>query len=132
MLAEYITSELIGKFLKFCVVGVSGTIIDFGLTALCKEIFKIQKYVSNAIGFTIAATSNYFLNRIWAFKSENSQIGQEYITFMIISVIGLLINTSILFLCSKKLHLNFYLSKVIATGVTLIWNFLANLLITFA
>jgi putative flippase GtrA len=51
---------------------------------------------------------------------------------MIISVIGLGINTLILYLVSKKLKRGFYFSKVVATAVTLIWNFFANLLITFA
>lgn len=129
---DFLTAELIGKFLRFCVVGASGTIIDFGLTALCKEVFKIQKYIANGIGFTISATCNYIFNRWWTFKSADPQVGQQYFTFMIVALVGLAINTSILYLCNKKLKLNFYLSKVIATGITLIWNFLANLLITFA
>jgi putative flippase GtrA len=129
---ELITKELIAKFLKFCVVGAIGTGVDFGITALCKEALKIQKYVSNGIGFTIAATGNYILNRIWTFQSENEQIATEYIKFMVVSVIGLGINTLTLYLVSKKLKRGFYFSKVVATGVTMIWNFFANLLFTFA
>lgn len=132
MIADFFTSELLGKFLRFCVVGATGTVIDFGITALCKEVFKIQKYLSNAIGFALGATSNYILNRIWTFKSANPQVGQEYVLFMVVSLIGLIINTAILYLCNKRFKWNFYFSKVVATGVTLIWNFLANLFITFA
>jgi putative flippase GtrA len=130
---ELITKELITKFFKFCVVGVIGTAVDFGVTALCKEILKIQKYVSNGIGFTLAATGNYLLNRNWTFVENKSHdyIAFEYVKFMIISIIGLGINTLILFLVSKKLKRGFYFSKVVATAVTMIWNFFANLLITF-
>ena len=39
------------KFIKFLIVGVSGLIIDFGLTYLCKEKIKLNKYLSNSIGF---------------------------------------------------------------------------------
>jgi len=39
------------KFIKFGLVGGSGVLIDFFFTWLAKEKFKIQKYVSNAIGF---------------------------------------------------------------------------------
>lgn len=123
---------LISKFIKFGVVGCSGMIIDFGLTYLCKEIIRINKYLSNIIGFVVAATSNYFFNRIWTFESDNKEIGTQYIQFMIVSAIGLCINSLVLYLLNEKLRWNFYFSKLIAIGVTTIWNFFANLLFTFA
>lgn len=123
---------LILKFLKFGVVGCLGTAIDFGLTYVCKEWLKIPKFAANAIGFVVAATNNYILNRIWTFQSHESEVGIEYIKFFGVSLIGLGINTAILYLLNEKLKWNFYLSKVGATGVTLVWNFLANYLFTFA
>ena len=123
---------LISKFLKFGVVGCSGMIIDFGMTYLCKEIFKLNKFVSNAIGFILAATSNYFLNRIWTFDSHSERVGSQYVQFMVVSVIGLGINSIILYLLNERLKWNFYLSKLIAIGITTVWNFFANLLFTFA
>lgn len=119
------------KFLKFGVVGFSGMVIDFGITYLCKEIIKLNKYFSNCLGFIIAATSNYILNRIWTFESHNEQIGSQYMQFMVVSIIGLGINSLILYILSDKFKINFYLSKLIAIGVTTIWNFFANLLFTF-
>jgi len=62
------------KILKFGVVGISGIAVDFGITYLLKEKLGIQKYVSNSIGFISAASSNYYLNRIWTFKSQNPEI----------------------------------------------------------
>ena len=122
---------LISKFLKFGIVGCSGMIIDFGMTYLCKEILKLNKFLSNAIGFILAATSNYFLNRVWTFESQSEQIGTQYVQFMVVSVIGLGINSIILYLLNEKLKWNFYLSKLFAIGITTIWNFFANLLFTF-
>ena len=129
---EWITQDLINKFIKFGIVGFSGVIVDFGITYICKEWIKIQKYVANAIGFTIAATSNYYLNRIWTFYSNNPNILREFSEFFIISAMGLVINTAVLFICVKKFKLNFYFAKLIAIGVTTIWNFFANYLYTFA
>lgn len=128
----FIDKLLISKFIKFGAVGCSGMIIDFGLTYLCKEILRINKFVSNAIGFVLAATSNYFLNRIWTFESHKEEIGVQYLQFMIVSTIGLAINSLVIYLLNEKLKWNFYLSKLLAIGVTTIWNFLANLLFTFA
>ncbi len=123
---------LVSKLLKFGIVGCSGMIIDFGITYLCKEILKLNKFLSNGIGFILAATSNYFLNRSWTFNSQNEEIGIQYIQFMIVSIIGLGINSLVLYLLNEKLKWNFYFSKLIAIGVTTIWNFFANLLFTFA
>ena len=123
---------LISKFIKFGVVGCSGMLIDFGTTYICKEKLKLNKYLSNCIGFILAATSNYVLNRIWTFESHKEEIGVQYFQFMIVSIIGLGINSLILYLLTDKLKWNFYFSKLIAIAITTIWNFFANLLFTFA
>ncbi|MDY0076225.1 MAG: GtrA family protein [Bacteroidales bacterium] len=129
---NFVVRGFLLKFLKFGVVGFSGLFIDFGLTYLFKEVLHVQKYVSNAIGFMLAASSNYFLNRIWTFESTNPNIALEYTEFIVISIIGLIINTAILYLLVSKLKMNFYLSKIFAIAVVTLWNFFANLLVTFA
>ena len=88
--------------------------------------------MANAIGFVVAATSNYILNRTWTWGSTNEQVGVEYVKFFAVSLIGLGLNTLILYVFNEKLKLNFYLSKVIATGVVMLWNFFANNFFTFA
>jgi len=121
----------LSKLIKFCFVGFSGMIIDFGLTFLCKEKIRMNKYVSNAIGFLSAATSNYYLNRIWTFHSLNPAIAVEYSKFIFFSIIGLGLNTLIIWLLIKKLDMNFYVSKLFAIFVVTFWNFFINLAYTF-
>lgn len=121
----------LAKFLKFGVVGASGLIVDFGFTILCKEVLKIQKYVSNAIGFTLASTSNYILNRIWTFESKNPAIGIEFSEFFLISLIGLGLNTLILYILVSKYNQKFYISKAFAIAIVTLWNFFANAFFTF-
>jgi putative flippase GtrA len=119
------------KFIKFCVVGFSGMIIDFGTTWVLKEKVRINKYIANSTGFILAATSNYIFNRFWTFQSENNHIATEYFSFIIISVIGLGINNLLVYLFTDKMRFNFYLSKLIAIIVVTFWNFIMNYLITF-
>lgn len=130
-MSDIISQDFLFKFFKFGIVGFSGVFVDFGITYLLKEKFKIQKYVANAIGFSVAASTNYFLNRIWTFESTNPKVALEYTEFFLISMIGLGINTLVLWLLVSKLKWNFYFSKLVAIGVVTIWNFFANLLITF-
>ncbi len=132
---------LITKFIKFAVVGASGAVIDFGLTALCKGIFGIPELLSNAIGFTVAATSNYFLNRVWTWRSTSKEVGIEYAKFFFVSLVGLGLNSLIVFLLKDisivprfvetNIDWDFWVAKIIATGIVMVWNFLANNLFTF-
>ena len=132
---------MIEQFIKFGIVGFSGLFVDFGTTWLFKERVGFNRYISNSIGFLLAATSNYIFNRIWTFGSTNPDIGLEYSLFLVISAIGLLINNIILYLFSEKItipffpkkeKLRFYLSKLIATATVTIWNFLMNYFFTFS
>lgn len=119
------------RFVRFGIVGVSGTLIDFGVTWLCKEKLHWNKYLSNSIGFILAATNNYTWNRLWTFESQNSEIFREYTTFVLIALVGLGLNNLIIWLLHEKLHLHFYLSKLIAIGCVMVWNFSMNYVFTF-
>ena len=125
------TKELWIKFLKFGVVGFSGVFVNFGVTWFFKEVCKLNKYLSNVLGFVFAATSNYLLNRWWTFQSTNEQIGTEYARFFLVSLVGLGIDTLTVYLLNGKLKWNFYLSKVFAIIASSLWNFFANLAFTF-
>lgn len=128
---DFLTKAFLFKFLKFAAVGATGVVVDYGFTYLFKEVFKVQKYISNSIGFTIAASTNYILNRIWTFESDNPDIAWEYTEFLVISLIGLGLNNLFLWLFHSRFKLNFYVAKLIAIGIVTIWNFLANYFITF-
>ena len=129
--------DFVIKFLKFGVVGFTGMIVDYGFFYIFMELVGLPDLVANMISFTLAATFNYILNRVWTFRSQNKKIGKEYLNFFLISLIGLGINTLTLFICKKFLftewdsNLRIYVLKLIAIAVTTIWNFFGNLLYTF-
>ena len=118
------------KFLKYGIVGFSGMVIDFSITFLLKEKLKIHRYIASSAGFSLAATSNWFLNRLWTFESSNPKIFAEYSTFILISVTGLGINNLFLWLFEKRMK--FYPAKLCAIAVTTVWNFMANYYLTFS
>jgi putative flippase GtrA len=131
-LEKIIDKVFLLKFIKFCLVGFSGVFVDFGFTYFFKEVMKLQQYYANAIGFTVAATTNYLLNRVWTFQSKNPEIAMEFTRFFIIGLIGLGINSAIIWLMNGKFKVNFYLSKLVATIIVTGWNFLINAYFTFA
>lgn len=123
--------EILLKLLKFGIVGVSGTAVDFGLTWLCKEKLRFNQYLANSIGFGCAVVSNYILNRVWTFHSHDPSVASEFSKFLLASLIGLALNNTIIYLLNERYRVNFYFSKLVATGVVMIWNFWANYTFTF-
>lgn len=123
--------DILIRFIRFGIVGASGMVVDFGVTWLCKEKLKWNKYLSNSLGFILAATNNYLWNRLWTFQSESGEIAREYFTFVVIAIIGLGLNNLILYLLHEKAHLNFYLSKLFAILCVTLWNFSMNYVFTF-
>lgn len=119
------------KMIKFGLVGLFGMIIDFGVTWLCKEKLKWNKYIANGCGFTLAVISNYSINRHWTFTSNNPLWVKEFIIFLTVSLIGLLLNTIFLYFFHHKKDKNFYIAKFMAILVVFIWNFLANYFFNF-
>ncbi|MBA3284770.1 MAG: GtrA family protein [Nitrosopumilus sp.] len=122
---------MIVKLTRFALVGFTGMVLDFGITFLLKEKGKIQKYIANTIGFLSAATSNYYLNRIWTFRSSDAEIFYEYSRFIGVSVAGLAINLFILWFLHDVKKINFYVSKLLAIIITIAWNFSFNYIYTF-
>ena len=123
--------QTIIKFLWFLLVGLSGLLIDFSITFLCKEKLLLNKYLSNSIGFSIATISNYFLNRHFTFKSNNPDIITELYWYIGISIITLIIYNGIVWVGINKWKINFYIAKLIGRVVFTFWNFFAQDLITF-
>ena len=122
---------LINVLLKFSLIGIIGVVINFLITFLLKEYLKVNKYVSNSFGYLIAISFNFLANKFFTFKSNNSEIYNEVIKFIIVTSIGILINHIVVYLLTEKKNMNFYFSKIAAVIVVFIWNFTLHSIFTF-
>lgn len=118
------------SLIKFGITGMSGLIVDFSFTWLFKDVLHVNKFLANAIGFSAAVMSNYYINRIWTFQNKD-KVGKQLAAFITVSIIGLLLNSAIVYFFNHVFSLNFYLSKVIAIGIVFFWNFGANYFFVF-
>lgn len=107
-------------------------IIDFAVTYLLKEKVRINKFVANSIGFSVAATSNYIFNRIWTFRNSYPEIFIQFTKFIVISLLGLVLSNLLIWALHSRGKMNFYVVKLISIGLVMIWNFTLNYLYTFA
>ena len=145
----------IARFLKFCVVGTLGAVIDFGLLNLLVQWAGFPKALANVCSFSAAVISNFVWNRLWVYpETRGEPMRKQFVQFTLVNVVGLLINTAIftagdrwllgeagllaepmgalaLTLGMKHFDLAYNGAKIVATGVVLFWNFFANRLWTF-
>jgi putative flippase GtrA len=123
--------DLFKKFVKFGMVGASGVVVDFGITWILREIVGIHDYVANSLGFLCAVVSNYVLNRRWTFRSNDPAVAAQFIKFLLVALVGLILNNGIIYLLHGHAAMPFYTAKLMATGVVMLWNFAANNWFTF-
>ena len=67
--------KLIIQLIKFGIVGVIATIIDFGVLMFLKEIIHIDVLVASAVAFCVSVMANYVLSMLFVFKSNQSSKG---------------------------------------------------------
>lgn len=135
------------RFVRFGIVGIIGSIVDFGFLNLFTLVFKLPFILSSILSFSLAVVNNFVLNRIWTFPgSRKDPILNQLIQFGLVSVVGLLIRTPMLIWLEKVLVplaekwvpklltptiVGHNLGLAIAIGVVMLWNYFANRFWTF-
>ena len=121
-------------FIRYAIVGISGTIIDFLTFVLLRHNFSFfQDHIllANSCGFILAVINNFWWNKIWTFEDKSNNYKKQFSKFLIVSLAGLALSNFFIFLFVKILKINPELSKIITSGIVMFWNFLANKLWTF-
>ncbi len=128
---------------KFGEVGFLNTAIDFGVLNFLIFITGIPSgpYFSifKTVSFTIAHINSYFWNRFWVFEARQAASAGEYVRFLVVSLIAIILNVGIASLVVNFIPPRFGLNPTMwanigaAVGVAagLLWNFFGYKLIVF-
>jgi putative flippase GtrA len=118
------------EFLRFSLVGVVNTFIDFAVFVLLYRLTDIDPLLCNGIAFLVAVTNSYLMNHHWTFRDTGSTLSfKAYIRFVVLNTGGLLIGTLAIVLLGEYMPLE--LAKLIAAGLTLIWNYTCSKMFVF-
>lgn len=112
---------------RYALIGGLCTILDLFILFILTHYGYLSYLVSGTISFISGSTLNYFLSAGIVFTDRpitNKKI--EFSAYLLVSVIGLVVNLSILYLLTSYFGLFYMVAKIIATGFTFIWNFLAR------
>ncbi|MCW0233886.1 MAG: GtrA family protein [Ferrovibrio sp.] len=82
--------------LRFLVVGGIGFSVDGGFLLLLNDCAGWSPLLARSIGFPVAITVTWWLNRIWTFQTDRSQsMRRQYAFYLAIQLTGMAINFSI-------------------------------------
>lgn len=119
--------KLVAQIMKFGVVGVIAFFIDFGVMVFLTEVFGMNPVASATISFTVSVVFNYLASMRYVFQHrEGMSRTREFVTFVVLSVIGLAINDALMWAGTELAAFDYRLVKIIATAVVMVWNFVTR------
>jgi putative flippase GtrA len=142
------------QFVKFCIVGASSTLIDFGAFLLLMQVvgmpslvgsLVLARLISASISFLLAVSNGFVWNSRWTFRPTGPASTQtRYAKFLATNAVGLVLNLLILSVVAHSVPHSLaaampgnlddpagFIGKVCATAVVVFWNFTVNKYWTF-
>ncbi len=122
------------QFVKFGIVGASGFVVNLVIFTLLQRVVANPTaagpyYAMYSIAFLAGGVSNYFLNRIWTFRSTG-HAGREAAQFLSVSVLALVVGLVVSALVAPALG-HGHRTWLCATLSGIVVNFFVNKYWTF-
>lgn len=119
------------RFIKFGLVGVLNTAINWIIFILLNSL-GVYYIISNIISYSLSTLNSYIWNSKWVFKYNGDNIKETTFKFIILNIIGLILNTCILYILVDILGLSKIIGLIITTGIVMILNYFINKLWVFS
>lgn len=142
--SKVFSEETLRKFIRFSLVGVVNTAVDwliFFLLVWASPLFSSTEVLAKSVSFLAAVVVSFLLNSLWTFRDEVDKGKKQGVgfwnparlgRFFATSLVGLVINTGSFSLVRQLLSslpgsYARILSLAVATVAALLWNFVVNL-----
>lgn len=108
----------------YLIIGGVATIAEWIIFYLINGVCSWHYIYATVIAYIFSTFVNWLSGRLILFKESKKSIAFELISIYAASVIGLLLNMVIMWMAVEICHLQEMLSKIIATGLVFVWNYL--------
>ena len=119
------------RFIKFGMVGVINTLVNWIIFFILNAL-GMYYILANIIAYILGTVNSYLWNTLWVFKYKDKASTETTIKFIILNLIGLGLNTGILYVLVDLCNLNKFIGLVITTGIVMIINYIVNKLWVFS
>ena len=114
------------QFLKYVIVGLLGTGLDFLILFLLVEHLHLFYLLAALISILIVFWISFSLNKYWTFSKKEGNYFRQMLKYLLAHSVGIGINLAILTILVEIFGFWYILAKVIATTAVLAWNFLVT------
>lgn len=117
--------------LRFGAVGVLNTAIDFGLLFGLRAI-GFPDVPANLVSTSASFCFSFLANKKYTFQTNNTNVKREIMLFIVVTLFGLWVLQSVIIAVFTPMFTDIglenavalLLTKIIATVVTLVWNYM--------
>lgn len=113
----------IKQFLKYGISGGLAFILEYSTFYILNNLAGLWYIWSNSIAMTLGFVLSFLLNRYWSFKATSANALKQLIMYGILFVVNLGISNLLMMLFIDALGINSMISKILAIGVLMCWNF---------
>lgn len=118
------------QFLRFLLTGGIATALQYIVLWLGSEILNWSVIWSSGVGYLAGSVISYLLSYFFTFGSNRSHM-QAAPRFYLAVAVGWCINTGVMAILAGVLGWNMWLSQILATCLTIVWNFGASRSLVF-
>ncbi len=118
------------QFVKFGTVGFTGLVVNFVIAHALQKSTSLPHAADFAIGYMAGGISNWYLNRVWTFRSSAHPV-RESVQFLAVSGITLGLGEIVWWIAGPFGHNHFSTTWLMATLVGTFSNFFINKYWTF-
>ncbi len=119
------------RFVKFCIVGASGTLVNMSLLWLLTEFAGLPYLVSAAISIETSIVSNFTFHDFFTFSDRRSTTAMVFfrrlLKYNLIGLAGLAINMGVLWVLTELVGLYYLLSNLVGIASTTVSRYILNL-----
>lgn len=112
-------------FVRFCIVGASGFVINLILLTLFYKILGSPLFVAQIIASEIALFSNFMFHHKWTYKENKVRktITSLIVQFHLTSWIAVVGSAFLVTFGVHVLHLPYIIALALSAAIALFWNF---------
>ncbi len=113
-------------FIRFCLVGAVGFFVTASCLKVLHGLLGLDIIIATLLSSEMGLLSNFIFHENWTYKyvdHHGKSVLTKFIHFHMSSWSGIVIITIIETVCVKVFNLNYFIGLVIASGVTMFWNY---------
>lgn len=117
------------RFLVYVVVGVVGFAVDFGLLVLFREVVRTPVWLAATISFWASLAVVFLSNKYLTFDARGAG-SRQLLRYFVLLGVNYLATLGVIYL-AERTGFGYQIGKVVAVGMTTIWNYFAYQLWVF-